>query len=164
MIREATIEDANRLAEIHVFGWRFAYRNLLSDEFLFRKLEVVKRASSFKQAIEENREDNYVFEEDGIIKASMAIGPCRDDDKKKSYELWGIYVDPLLTRGGIGTKMLEFCEKKALELGYKDVFLWVLEGNSIGINFYKKSGYQHDGKTKLLGNLGRYEHRYFKQI
>jgi len=43
MIRKATVEDANRLAEIHVFGWRFAYRNLISDELLFKKMNVVKR-------------------------------------------------------------------------------------------------------------------------
>lgn len=164
MIRKATTEDANRMAEIHVFGWRFAYRNLVSDEFLFKKLEVVKRAALFKQAIEEHIEDNYVFEENGITKALMAIGPCRDNDKKGSFELWGIYVDPLWTRGGIGSRMMEFFEQRALELGYKDIYLWVLEGNCIGINFYTKSGYQPDGTKKLLGNHGLYELRYHKYI
>ncbi len=164
MIRKATIDDANRMAEIHVFGWRFAYRNLVSDEHLFKMMEVVKRAALFKQSIEEHIEDNYVFEENGIIKAFMAIGPCRDDDKKGSFELWGIYVDPFWTRGGIGTCMVEYCEQTALSLGYKDIYLWALEGNNIGISFYKKSGYQHDGTTKLLGNHGLYEHRYYKLL
>lgn len=164
MIRKATVEDANRLAEIHVFGWRFAYRNLISDELLFKKMNVVKRAASFKQAIEENREDTYVYEEDGIIKAFMTIGPCRDEEKKGSYEIWGIYVDPLLTRCGIGTRMVEFCEKTALELGYKEILLWVLEGNDIGINFYKKSGFQHDGSVKLLDYFDRNVYRYSKLL
>lgn len=44
MIRKATVEDSNRLAEIHITGWRFAYRNLIPDDYLFRTMEVVTRA------------------------------------------------------------------------------------------------------------------------
>jgi hypothetical protein len=36
MIREAVADDGNRMAEINVTGWRFAYRNLISDENLFK--------------------------------------------------------------------------------------------------------------------------------
>lgn len=164
VIRKATTEDANRLAEIHVFGWRFAYRNLIPDDFLFKKMEVVKRAASFKQSIEENREDTYVYEEDGIIKSFMTVGPCRDEGKKGSYEIWGIYVDPLMTRSGIGTRMVEFCKNIALKSGYREILLWVLEGNEIGINFYKKSGFQHDGPVKLLENFNRNVYRYCKPL
>jgi len=43
MIRRAKVDDANRIAEIHVFGWRCAYRGIVSDEYLFGKASVGKQ-------------------------------------------------------------------------------------------------------------------------
>jgi len=162
MIRKATIEDVIRIAEIHVMGWRFAYRNLISDEFLFRNMNVPARIARFTKAIEDGKEDIYVYEENQIVKAFMIIGPCRDEDRPSSFELWGLYVDPFMLRNGIGSKMLNFCEQRALEQGYGDVVLWVLEDNMIGRNFYGKMGYAFDGTRKYLDRFGLYEVRYQK--
>ena len=112
MVRKATIDDVNRIAEINVMGWRFTYRNLITEEFLFKTMDISKRIISFKKAIEELKEEIYVFEEDHIIKAFMAIGRCRDSDKTSSYELWGLYVDPFMIRNGIGSKLLDYCEHR----------------------------------------------------
>lgn len=78
MIRRAKIEDAKRIAEIHVFGWRCAYRGIISDEYLFGKTSVAKRIDAFTKAIEEAIEEIYVCDEDGIVKAFMTIGKCRN--------------------------------------------------------------------------------------
>ncbi|HOQ76805.1 MAG TPA: GNAT family N-acetyltransferase [Thermoclostridium sp.] len=164
MVRKATIEDVVRIAEIHVTGWRFAYRHLIPDEYLFKTMNVPARIDAFTKAMNERNEDTYVFEEDQIIKAFMIIGPCRDGDRPSSFELWGLYVDPFMLRNGIGSKMLNFCEKRALDLGYRDVVLWVLEDNMIGRSFYDKMGYTFDGTRKYLDRFGLYEIRYQKNI
>lgn len=165
MIREATAADGNRMAEINVTGWRYAYRNLITDEFLFKTLDIVKRAEFFsKIAGERHQNTTYVFEEDGIVKGFMTIGPCRDEDRKTSFELWGLYVEPFMTRSGTGSLLIRFCEQKARELGYSEVLVWVLEGNAIGINFYEKMGYSLEGARKLLDRHNRYEIRYHKQL
>lgn len=164
MVRKAAADDVIRIAEIHVVGWRFAYRHLIPEEFLFKTMNVPQRIAAFTKAIEEQTEDTYVFEENQIVKGFMTIGPCRDADKSSAFELWGLYVDPFMVRNGIGSKLLDYCEQKALELGYKDIVLWVLEGNSIGINFYSKKGFMFEGSRKFLEKLGRYELRYQKHI
>jgi len=162
MVRKAAVDDVTRIAEIHVMGWRFAYRHLIPEGFLFKTMNVPQRIAAFTKAIEEQREDIYVFEENQIVKGFMAIGPCTDADKPSSFELWGLYVDPFMIRNGIGSKLLNYCEHRASELGYKDIVLWVLEGNSIGINFYTKMGFTLEGGRKLLDKFGIYEIRYQK--
>lgn len=165
MIREAIAEDGKRMAEINVIGWRYAYRNIISDEFLFKTLDIVKRAEYFSKIAEEKQQGvAYVYEEAGIVKGFMTIGPCRDEDRKTSFELYGLYVEPFMTRGGIGSQLIHFCEQKARELGYSEVLVWVLEGNAIGINFYEKMGYSLEGARKLLEKHNRYELRYHKLL
>jgi hypothetical protein len=51
MIRAMQISDASRAAEIHVFGWRSAYRGIISDDFLFNKMIVSKRVSYFENSV-----------------------------------------------------------------------------------------------------------------
>jgi GNAT superfamily N-acetyltransferase len=164
MIRQAKKEDAARMAEIHIFGWRSAYRGIVDDDYLFAKLSVAKRIIKFEKAIEEGKENNLVFEEDGIIKAFMTIGKCRNDDKKEAYELWGIYVEPLMKRNGIGRTMINYCEDIARENGHKENVLWVLKDNIASRAFYEKMGYIADGKEEYLDHIKAIEIRYCKKI
>ncbi len=108
-------------------------------------------------------EESYVFD-DGIIKAILTIGVCRDDDKSNSFELWGIYVDPFMKRQGVGSKMVQFCEEKAIERGFKEICLWVLEQNMSARMFYEKLGYLPDGNNKFIESLSVIEMRYSKRL
>lgn len=164
MVRKAILDDVNRIAEIHVMGWRFSYQKLISEEFLYKSLNVSKRITAFTKAIKERKEDIYVYEENDIIKGFMTIGPCRDTDKPYAFELWGLYVDPFMLRHGVGAKLLSYCEQKAFDIGYKVLVIWVLEDNSIGRDFYEKNGYKFDGARKLLDKFGIYEIRYQKRL
>ena len=163
MIRAMLISDVPRVAEIHVFGWRSAYRGIVSDDFLFNKMLVSKRINSFENAIRNQTEENYVFD-DGIIKAILTIGICRDADKIKSFELWGIYVDPFMKRQGIGSLMVEYCEKTAIKRDYNEVCLWVLEKNADARLFYEKLRYYPDGTKKYIDFLAATEIRYSKNL
>ena len=53
MIREATINDADRIAEIDAVSSRYAYRNVLSDECL-NELSVENRVPVHRRWITEN--------------------------------------------------------------------------------------------------------------
>ena len=101
---------------------------------------------------------------DGIVKAFLTIGTCRDEDKAHSFELWGIYVDPFMKGQGIGSRMVDFCEKKATERGFSEVCLWVLEENISARAFYERLGYSPDGTKKFLEPLDATEIRYSKTL
>jgi len=164
MIRKALPDDASRIADIQIFGWRNAYRGIVSDKILFSKLNIEKKSQSIRKGLQDGIEEWYVFEEESIIKGIMSIGKSRDDDKPQSFELWAIYVDPLMMRNGIGSQMLEYCETEAREEDYVENSLWCLENNSIGIGFYEKHGYGRDGKRQNIEKINAEEIRFIKKL
>ena len=157
------LSDVPRIAEIHVYGWRNAYRGIVSDDHLFNKMLVSDRIKRFEQAFSNDITETYVFD-DGIIKAFLTIGVCRDEDKADSFEIWGVYVDPFMQRQGIGRKLVEYCEKQAVERGFNEICLWVLSENLASRTFYERMGYLPDGAEKLLEHLAVLEVRYTKKI
>ena len=164
MIREATIKDAVRIAEIDVISSRFAYKNILSDECLYRDLSVENRIPVHKKWIAEKRFDIYVYEDSGtgIIKGMMGIGMSEDDDKKGAFELHFLYIDPDYSRKGLGSEMLQFFEQKGKDRGCREYVIWVLEENKMGRNFYEKNNYCPDGKEKIFKRWNKREIRYVK--
>ena len=165
MIREATIHDAARTAEIDVISSRYAYQNILSEELL-KDLTVESRVPVHTRWISEKRFDMYVYEDPdtGIVKAMMGIGMNEDDDKEGAFELHFIYVDPAYVRQGIGSEMIRFFEEKGKEKGCREFVIWVLEENEMGRNCYEKNHYHFDGKDKIFKRWGKREIRYVKTI
>ena len=164
MIRAAVAADAARMAEINVFGWRCAYRGIIPDAFLFSKLLVHKRMQAFEKGFEARTGESYVYEADGIVKAFMSIGECRDGDKKDAFELWGVYVEPCLRGQGIGRKLMEFCEERARSGGYPEIVLWVFKENRASIGFYEKLGYTFDGKEEIMDSFNAVKVRFSKRL
>jgi ribosomal protein S18 acetylase RimI-like enzyme len=164
MIRSAKIDDAGRIAEIIVGSWRFAYKYFLSEVELYINLNIEDRIQTVKKWINNNPEYVYIFEDDNnkVIKGMMAINNCMDEDKIDSYEMCVLYTDPIFSRNGIGSKMIEYFERKGEELGKNDFVIWVLEENSIGLRFYEKMGYKSDDKRKIFPRINRTEIRYVK--
>lgn len=164
MIREAKVEDAARIAEIEVNSSRYAYKNIVSDECLFKDLSVESRVSVYEYWISQKRFELYVNEDPdtGIIKGMMGIGMCEDEDKDNAFELHFIYVDPDYVRAGTGTEMLMFFEQKGSEKGCSEYVIWVLEENGMGRNFYEKHNYHFDGKDKIFKRWNKREIRYVK--
>lgn len=163
MIREATVDDSTRIAEIDAVSSRYAYRDILSDACL-EDLSVENRAPVHKRWIAEKRFGVYVYEDSdtGIIKGMMGIGMSEDDDKKDAFELHFIYVDPDYLRMGIGSEMLRFFEQKGREQGCQAFVIWVLEENEMGRSFYEKHNYRLDGKEKTFTRWNKREIRYVK--
>ena len=165
MIREATIHDAARTAEIDVISSRYAYQNILSEELL-KDLTVESRVPVHTRWISEKRFDMYVYEDPdtGIVKAMMGIGMNEDEDKENAFELHFIYVDPVYVRQGIGSEMIRFFEEKGKEKGCREFVIWVLEENEMGRNCYEKNHYHFDGRDKIFKRWGKREIRYVKAI
>ncbi len=164
MIRNAIESDASRIAEIHCYGWRNAYKDIISEKFLYSHLSVYRRAQEFIKSKEYKNPYLFVFEKDDLIKGFMKVGPCRNTDKQKSFELWGIYVEPLMQGHGIGSNLLTFCEQIATEKGYTENVIWCLRDNNAARSFYEKHGYSSDGNQVYLKKVDAVEIRYTKQL
>lgn len=164
MVRLAVIEDAQRIAEIQVFGWRNAYRGIISNDFLFRELSVTKRAIKYEKEWGTQIGSFYVNEDNGIVNGFMRIGKCGDTDKPESFELFAIYVEPLMLNQGIGKELIQKCESVAIENGYSENVLWVFKENSKSRGFYERMGYMVDGKEQEIEKFKAIEIRYSKKL
>jgi diamine N-acetyltransferase len=164
LIRKATESDGPRIAEIQCYGWRFAYKDIISEKYLYTKVSVYDRAKRFYDKKEYEDRFFYVFEDDELVHGFMRMRACRNEDKKEAFELCVLYVEPLLQGRGTGTALLQFCEQTAIAQGINEIVLWVLRENKKARGFYEKNGYAPDGKTQYLENIGATEIRYVKSV
>jgi len=160
MIRPLEKSDIPRIAEIHILAQRTDYRGIVTDEFLFGKMTVEKRMEYFT----ENETEGYVFDEGGIVKGFITLGPCKDTDKPDCFELYRIFVDPFMFGGGIGHKLAAHFEEVAIGQNYSDICLWVLEDNTKARAFYEKLGWAADGTIRISGYFDVPEVRYIKGV
>jgi len=164
-----TAADIPRVAEIGIFGWRAAYRGIVSDEIMFRDRLVVTQIARMEARFRRSENpgdyfvDRYVYD-DGIVKGNLVIAPCGDEDKPEAFELCVLYVDPAFKGEGIGTLLARYCEDIARARGYREICLWTFEKNAPTRAFYEKLGYIVDGCTQVVEPYGAVGVRYCKQL
>ena len=147
MIRQATIADASRIAEILIFTKRMNYRKIFrNDKVSFGEMQVYPLAINYIDHPEEL--DGIWVYEDEFVKGMM------HHDGKQIVEL---YVDSFFENQGIGSKLIKY----AIEQLDCD-FLWVLEKNTKAIRFYQRHGFvlteekQHEeGTTEYIVKMRR---------
>ncbi len=134
-VRNATMEDVPRIAEILVFSKRTHYRQIFQDDdFSFGALQVITTAEAYQKAPEKIK--NYWVYDDGFVKGLIHL---------EKDEIKELYVDPFFEHQGIGSTLLKLAFQKILSPR-----LWVLEGNDQAVQFYRKHGFVFTGKRDLV--------------
>ncbi|WP_306421198.1 GNAT family N-acetyltransferase [Robertmurraya sp. DFI.2.37] len=148
IIREAALSDAEGIAKVHVDSWRTTYKGIVSDVFL-EQLSYKKRTKSWIENIQ--RLDNYVVvaeNDDGQI-VGFADGGKRESNLiEHSGDLTAIYILEEYQGKGIGKKLVGKLSEHFKKLGYKKIFVEVLEDNKSRL-FYEKLGAQYCETTKI---------------
>lgn len=104
-IRPAQAGEAQRIAEIHVRGWQWAYRGLIPASLL-EGLSVEDRAAYWRRELVEGRQGNrHVW---GAARGAdslgfAAIGPSRDlGADADTGEVYATYLEPDVVGTGVG--------------------------------------------------------------
>ena len=147
MIRQATIADASRIAEILIFTKRVNYRKIFCDDKVsFGEMQVYPLAQSYMDN-PDKLERVWVYD-DEFVKGMIHI------NEKQIIE---VYVDSFFENQGIGSKLVSF----AIEQMNCD-FLWVLEKNTDAIRFYQRHGFAlteekqyEEGTTEYIVKMKR---------
>ena len=140
-IRQATLADTARIAEIEIFNYRLNfYPIFLCDEFYFGEKQVPKEMKRYETE-EGLLENTYVYD-DGVVKGFIQM------DGTKVAKL---FVEPVLQGNGIGEKLLEYAvaEKQADHL-------WALEKNLKAIRFYERHGFYLTDEKELEEDTTEY--------
>jgi ribosomal protein S18 acetylase RimI-like enzyme len=157
-VRDATLADAERLAQIHVDSWRAAYRGHFPEEFL-TGLSVERRVQGWRRFLSEADPGQaaLVIEDDGVVAGFSRLGPSPDIG-----EVYAIYLDPEYWGRGLGRVLLEASEERLRRMGFEEAVLWVLEGNERARGLYEAAGWRPDGAFKIepIGLVDANEVRY----
>jgi ribosomal protein S18 acetylase RimI-like enzyme len=157
--------DAAAIAEVHVAGWRSAYRDLLPADYLAGLSVDSRRNRWAEQLSAPSPTRTRVALVEGRVRGFASVGPCRDPDLlgTGAWELYAIYLDPTVVGQGIGRALL------AASLGDVPrqapvVSLWVLEGNTTAQAFYRAAGFIPDGQRQTIeiGGVSVVEVRYVR--
>ena len=125
MIRQLEpTKDMDRIADIWLGEVSRVYKFSPDPEKYWQnRLDEMKNVTISAEA--------YVYEEDGLIKAFIAL--------KDSY-IWDLIVDSQYQKNGIGTALLDFIKKSKPSLA-----LGIFEENQPGIDFFEKRGFLKTG-------------------
>ena len=180
-IRPATPYDAQAIARIRVQGWRFAYQGLISQDYLdsLSVAEDAERMRGYLSQLPQNspprRSESVQGSSDGEKRSfmlaargdavlgfcSFSAAPNNADRVERAVpggamvgRLHSLYIDPDTLGQGIGHTLMNHALSTFAAWGCEHATLWVLEGNSRAISFYKRQGWQCTGATKVDRSFG----------
>ena len=137
-VRQATIADLSRIAEIVIFNYRLNFYPIFqNDDYYFNELQVSKVAKQYEDVV-----GNMWVYDDGAIKGVIQI---------KNSEIKKLFVEPALQGKSIGSYLLKYAIVE-----HKANTLWALEKNVRAIRFYKRHGFNVTTDKKLEEDTTEY--------
>jgi ribosomal protein S18 acetylase RimI-like enzyme len=144
-VRAALVDDAARIARIHIASWRATYAGVLSPERL-AGLSVHRRTESWRRIIDGGG-SIHVASVDDVVVGFASAGPARGEEPPRELELYAIYQLPEAHGTGTGQALLD------ASLGRSPAFLWVADPNPRAQAFYRRNGFESDGEQTVLSDL-----------
>ncbi len=136
--RQATVEDAKGIADVHVSSWQKTYKGIVPEKVLEEmKATIDKKADSWKKQLSETPPSRQVFvaEADDTIIGFVAFGILRDEDEQEG-EIYAVYIHPDHLKQKHGKTLFKIAEQKLVEDGYKKAYVSVLKDNMNAREFY----------------------------
>ncbi|MET8131494.1 GNAT family N-acetyltransferase [Streptomyces sp. NPDC005251] len=155
-VREMTLDDCPRVAEIRVRGWQSAYKGLIPQSYL-DGLSVAEDAARRRRNFEQRDGSivNLVAERDSSVVGWACHGPHRDSEVRAGdVELYAIYVHPDHLGQGVGRALLRESADRCAAAGHERMLLWVLKENTTARRFYERAGFCPDGAEEPFEAAG----------
>ena len=154
LVREASPDDVRAIAEAHVRGWRWGYRELYPSGVL-DALSVDDRERQWTARLAQPAIDSFIFvaDRDGGVVGFAFAGPSPDEDALPgTAELHSLYVDEDIAGTGVGRRLVVAASERVRAHGYDVLTLWVDEGNRRARRFYEAVGLRPDGAAREEGH------------
>ncbi|MEU4179694.1 GNAT family N-acetyltransferase [Streptomyces sp. NPDC026589] len=155
--RHAREEDAEQIAGLQVAAWRAAYAGILPAAEL-RALDTAALSSFWRDRIGAGTAGGahvLVHDAGRRIAGFSSFGPARDGDlgqRPDVEELYAFYARPEYWGTGVGRSLMRSTLAVWAERGTRAGYLWVLERNTRGRDFYRKGGWRQDPTAAPSGS------------
>lgn len=137
-IRET--DSREELSRVYEESWKQAYRGIIPQTYL----DAIPHEQWAKKPDADGMHTLVVLE-DGNIVGTSSFCRSRFQDTADFGEIVSIYFLPGYMGKGFGKPLLEAAVAELSALGFRDVFLWVLEENGRARHFYEKCGFRCAG-------------------
>jgi len=143
-------EQDDRYAISHVYeeSWKSAYKGMIPQAYLDGIPE-----GRWARAIDDPTWHTLIMLDDGRIVGTSSYCTTRFEDMHGYGEIISIYLLPDYVGKGYGRQLLQAAVDGLRQLGYTDIFLWVLEDNARARHFYECFGFEASG-VYLDGVIG----------
>ncbi len=146
-------DDRYAISRIYEESWKFAYKDIIPQSYL----DSIP-SGQWASKIDNPEMYSAVAVECGKLIGTSSFCKSRFSEYADFGEIVSVYLLPEYIGKGYGRKLLWFAVNALSELGYRDVFLWVLEDNKRARAFYEKCGFVYSN-TYLNDNIGGKELR-----
>jgi ribosomal protein S18 acetylase RimI-like enzyme len=157
VIRHATVDDAEAIADVHARSWQVAYVDLLPaamiDEMVAGTARRVIRLRG--QISGPSPVKVWVADQGRVIVGFALIGPTTEPDLPVGTgEVYAIYLAAEAWDQGIGRALMARAVHDLEDMGFARAVLWVLTSNMRARRFYEAAGWRPDGATKVEERAG----------
>ena len=128
---------------IYALCWKTDYRGILPGDFLDALPE-----DRWVPFLRRDSRRLLLARVEGRPVGAATWGPARDPDRAGWGELFSIYLLPRFRRRGAGTALLRAALEELKGLGFRRVYLWVLEENLPARAFYQALGFSPCSKAR----------------
>jgi GNAT superfamily N-acetyltransferase len=141
-VREATLEDAAVIAEVHLASWKTTYPGIIAQEYI-DGLRVEDGAARWVTRLTEKTAIILVAEDDAEDQAGVfgfaAGGGIMHPVDGYEGELTAIYLLASHQRKGAGAALTRRMASELRRQGFKNMVVWVLRENP-ACGFYERMG------------------------
>ena len=142
VVRAATADDAEPIAQVHVKGWQEAYIGLLPQHVVDRQ-SVPTRARQWAGLLQQPADQRWTFV--AVDPATGVVGFAGGVRAKPApfgvaYKIPVLYVLGSHHRRGVGGKLMQALGEEMARRGDGPVALWSLADNQPARSFYERIG------------------------
>ena len=141
ILREATFEDIEEVAQLHINSWHETYAGIISQNYLENmKNKLDKRIERMKNEFDLRTMIVAVLNDEIVGFSEFVFSNEFSNDLDIDCELCGLYIKNGYKNLGIGSKIFEYVTNSFKSENKKKMGLWCMKENEPAILFYKKKG------------------------
>lgn len=151
-------DDKMAISRIYEESWKFAYKNIIPSAYL----ESIPEGH-WVNSLDKPERFNLIMLDSNKIIGISSFCKSRFEDMENYGEIISIYFLPEYMGKGCGKFLLQATVDELVKMGFRDIFLWVLEDNTRARRFYEGFGFTPSGKY-LNDNIGGKELREIQYV
>jgi len=146
MLRPATVDDAERIAELHIASWRSTYLQEMPASYL-DSMDVAARTVRWQQQLQQGMKV-LVAVDSGELTGYVSSGPSHETGSAgRVWEIYNLHIHSSYKRQGIGSLLFAGAVRLGAEMGAAELTLLVVDSNSGARSFYEGHGMQVTGES-----------------